>query len=188
MEGVGGRGGTFGYGNLLCNKSSVYKPSPPLSAIDRFLWVQNHSSQQQYSTQNNVKVCKGTVGSTTDGLLRGFSFSTDAIGGYVAGVSWKSNIEESFVDGLFEDGESFALTDDKNPNMSMKEVKSMKSFAKGAGKRNKKVASAALIKAQWTNEEDRKLIRLVKQYGVRKCAQIAESLVGRARKQCGDRW
>nr|KJB69820.1 hypothetical protein B456_011G044300 [Gossypium raimondii] len=53
-------------------------------------------------------------------------------------------------------------------------------FPKGVVKRNKKVASAALIKCQWTDDEDRKLIRLVKQYGVRKWAQIAESLVGRA--------
>ncbi|WRX33196.1 hypothetical protein QQP08_026380, partial [Theobroma cacao] len=178
MEGVGGRGGGggFGYGNLL-SRSSVYKPSPPLSAIDRFLWGHNHS-----------KISKGTVGST-DGLLRGFSFSSDEIGGYVAGVSWQSNLEESFVDGLFIDGGSFALTGDKNPNMETKEVQvSMKSFPKGVGKRNKKVASAALIKGQWTDDEDRKLIRLVKQYGVRKWAQIAENLVGRAGKQCRERW
>ncbi|XWS53024.1 hypothetical protein CRYUN_Cryun11dG0122400 [Craigia yunnanensis] len=188
MEGVGGRGGAFGYGNLLCsNKSSVCKPSPPLSAIDRFLWGQSHSSHQQYSKQNNVNISNATVGSTTDhGLLRGFSFSSDATGGYVAGDSWQSNHEESFVDGLFVDGENLALTDDKNPNMEMKEVNvSMKSLV---GKRNKKAVSAALIKGQWTDDEDRKLIRLVKQYGVRKWAQIAESLVGRAGKQCRERW
>lgn len=34
----------------------------------------------------------------------------------------------------------------------------------------------------------RKLIRLVKQHGVRKWAQIAEKLVGRAGKQCRERW
>lgn len=34
----------------------------------------------------------------------------------------------------------------------------------------------------------RKLIRLVKQYGVRKWAQIAEKLAGRAGKQCRERW
>ncbi|XVF46696.1 hypothetical protein PTKIN_Ptkin03bG0048700 [Pterospermum kingtungense] len=190
MEGVAGRGGAFGYGDLLCNnnESSVYKPkpSPPLSAIDRFLWGQNHSSHQQYhSTQNNVKVSKETVlGSNTDELLRGFSFSNGAIGGYVAGVSCQSNLEKSFFDGLFAEG-------DKNPNMEiMKEAMKapMKSFPTGVGKRNKKVASAALIKGQWTDDEDRKLIRLVKQYGVRKWAQIAESMVGRAGKQCRERW
>ena len=156
MEGVGGRGGAFGYGNLLCNKYSVYKPSPPLSAIDRFLWSQNYSCQHQYSTQNNVKISKGIIGSTTDGLLPGFSFSSDAIGGYVVGVSLQSNLEESFVDGFFVDGERLVLTNDKNPNIEMKEEKvSMKSFPKVVGKRNEKVASAALIKGQWTDDEDR---------------------------------
>ncbi|KAB2622631.1 hypothetical protein D8674_024813 [Pyrus ussuriensis x Pyrus communis] len=33
-----------------------------------------------------------------------------------------------------------------------------------------------------------KLIRLVKQYGVGKWAQIVEKLVGRAGKQCRERW
>ncbi|KAM6578189.1 hypothetical protein CsatB_030026 [Cannabis sativa] len=58
------------------------------------------------------------------------------------------------------------------------------------GKRSahKKASSAALIKGQWTDEEDRKLIRLVKQYGVRKWAQIAEKMIGRAGKQCRERW
>ncbi|XVE79434.1 hypothetical protein DITRI_Ditri14bG0058300 [Diplodiscus trichospermus] len=190
MEG-GGKGGAFCYGNLESNnKSSVYKPTPPLSAIDRFLWGQNHSSHQQYSIQNNEKISKEAVRSTTDhGLLRGFSSSIDAIGGYVAAVSWQNNLEEGLVDGLFVEGESLALTDDKNPNMEMKEVKvSMKGFPKGIGRKKKKAASAALIKGQWTDDEDRKLIKLVKQYGVRKWAQIAENLVGRAGKQCRERW
>jgi hypothetical protein len=34
----------------------------------------------------------------------------------------------------------------------------------------------------------RKLIRLVKQFGVRKWAQIAERVAGRAGKQCRERW
>ena len=162
MERVRGRGGASGYGNLVCNnnKSHVYKPSPPLSAIDRFLWGQNQYSslhRQQYPTQNNVNISKGRVlGSTTEGMLRGFSFSSDAVGGYVAGVSWRSNFEESFVDGLFVDGDSHPLADDKNPKIETKEVKvSMESFPKGVGKRNKKVTSAALIKGQWTDDEDR---------------------------------
>ncbi|KAG4124458.1 hypothetical protein ERO13_D10G041700v2 [Gossypium hirsutum] len=196
MEEVRGRRVAFGYGNLLCNnncKPSPCKSSPPLSAIDRFLWGQTQSlsshsqaaHQPPYPVQNNVKINKGTVlGSTADALLRGFSFPSDAIGGY---LPRQTNLEESFLDGLFVDGEILALTEDKNPNTEMKA--SMKGdFPKGVLKRNKKVASAALIKGQWTDDEDRKLIRLVKQYGVRKWAQIAESLVGRAGKQCRERW
>ncbi|XP_015078597.2 transcription factor MYB119-like [Solanum pennellii] len=45
-----------------------------------------------------------------------------------------------------------------------------------------------LIKGQWTDEEDRKLLRLVKQFGVRKWAQIAEKMEARAGKQCRERW
>ncbi|CAI0540601.1 unnamed protein product [Linum tenue] len=59
---------------------------------------------------------------------------------------------------------------------------------KKAGKKQPSSASAALIKGQWTEEEDRKLIRLVKQFGIRKWAQIAERLAGRAGKQCRERW
>ncbi|KAL4334791.1 hypothetical protein GQ457_07G035170 [Hibiscus cannabinus] len=191
MEGIQGKGVDFGCGNSarFC-KPSLYKPSPPLSAIERFLWGQNHTSHHKpYSTQNNVNISRGTaLASTADALLRGFSFSNGAIGGYLAGASLGRNLEDSFnIDGLFVDGDNHASADDKNPNMEMKEV-SIKSFPKGVGKKNKKIASSALIKGQWTDEEDRKLTRLVKQHGVRKWAQIAESLVGRAGKQCRERW
>ncbi|KAF8082985.1 hypothetical protein N665_0798s0023 [Sinapis alba] len=45
-----------------------------------------------------------------------------------------------------------------------------------------------LIKGQWTVEEDRKLIRLVRQHGERKWAIVSEKLEGRAGKQCRERW
>ncbi|KAI3806321.1 hypothetical protein L1987_22220 [Smallanthus sonchifolius] len=45
-----------------------------------------------------------------------------------------------------------------------------------------------LIKGQWTDEEDRKLLRLVKLHGDRKWAQIAEHMIARAGKQCRERW
>ncbi|VFR00397.1 unnamed protein product [Cuscuta campestris] len=61
-------------------------------------------------------------------------------------------------------------------------------FDKGSGKRAKGRSSPPLIKGQWTDEEDRNLIRLVKQYGVRKWAQVADKMVGRAGKQCRERW
>ncbi|KAG6531627.1 hypothetical protein ZIOFF_005443 [Zingiber officinale] len=53
-------------------------------------------------------------------------------------------------------------------------------------------ASAAtanvIVKGQWTAEEDRMLVRLVKQHGVRKWSHIAKNLVGRIGKQCRERW
>ncbi|KAL4304547.1 hypothetical protein GQ457_10G008620 [Hibiscus cannabinus] len=195
MEEVGGRRGAFGHGILQFNKkaSAAYKSSPPLSAIDRFLGGQTHSLSSQsphhFPIQNNVKISKRTVlGSTTDAVLSGFTFPNDTIGGYLSGVSPRqNNLQKSFVDGLFVHGETRALTDEKNPNMEM-EVTMKGNFPKRISKRNKGAASAALIKGQWTDDEDRKLIRLVKQYGERKWAQIAENMVGRAGKQCRERW
>ncbi|GJX07763.1 transcription factor MYB119-like protein, partial [Tanacetum coccineum] len=45
-----------------------------------------------------------------------------------------------------------------------------------------------LIKGQWTDEEDKKLLRLVKLHGERKWDHIAEQMIGRAGKQCRERW
>ncbi|XP_038879249.1 transcription factor MYB98-like [Benincasa hispida] len=47
---------------------------------------------------------------------------------------------------------------------------------------------ASVIKGQWTVEEDRLLVQLVEQYGVRKWSHIAQMLPGRIGKQCRERW
>ncbi|KAE8124243.1 hypothetical protein FH972_019145 [Carpinus fangiana] len=44
------------------------------------------------------------------------------------------------------------------------------------------------VKGQWTIEEDRLLIQLVQQFGVRKWSHIAQMLPGRIGKQCRERW
>ncbi|XP_030531449.1 transcription factor MYB98-like [Rhodamnia argentea] len=45
-----------------------------------------------------------------------------------------------------------------------------------------------VIKGQWTTEEDRLLIQLVEQFGLRKWSHIAQMLPGRIGKQCRERW
>ncbi|RZC80532.1 hypothetical protein C5167_043109 [Papaver somniferum] len=45
-----------------------------------------------------------------------------------------------------------------------------------------------VIKGQWTMEEDRLLVHLVGQFGMRKWSQIAQTLRGRIGKQCRERW
>ncbi|KAJ4831486.1 hypothetical protein Tsubulata_004716 [Turnera subulata] len=45
-----------------------------------------------------------------------------------------------------------------------------------------------LIKGQWTPQEDRLLMRLVQQHGMKKWSQIAKMLAGRVGKQCRERW
>ncbi|KAF8644701.1 hypothetical protein HU200_066367 [Digitaria exilis] len=47
---------------------------------------------------------------------------------------------------------------------------------------------ANFVKGQWTPEEDRKLVKLVEQFGLRKWSYIAKMLPGRVGKQCRERW
>ncbi|KAG8093895.1 hypothetical protein GUJ93_ZPchr0012g21556 [Zizania palustris] len=56
---------------------------------------------------------------------------------------------------------------------------------KASGKLLKK---ANVVKGQWTLDEDRKLVKLVEQFGLRKWSQIAQMLPGRVGKQCRERW
>ncbi|KAF8397319.1 hypothetical protein HHK36_016232 [Tetracentron sinense] len=178
MEGRGG----FGYGHLAKNPH-LLRTTPPLKAIERFLWSPNNPSQTQ-------------VERSVDGLVsangfREFSSSVGAIDGYGSGVLWPSLQETNFVDGLLVDGESLNWTHERNHKMGFRgEVKlgDEKNTAGWVGKRVKGGSSATSIKGQWTEEEDSLLVRLVKQYGVRKWAQISQKLVGRAGKQCRERW
>ncbi|KAF5751388.1 putative myb [Tripterygium wilfordii] len=171
--GVDGGGDGIGHANYQTNPP-IYRPScPPFSAIDRFLWGQG----SPFSTQKNYK--ESDVG------LGGFSSSSSCSTG--GGVFWDSFQETNFLDGFYGGGESISWTQERNPKEEVT-VGVNSGSNKGVGKRGKKVCNEPLIKGQWTDEEDRKLIRLVKQYGVRKWAQIAERLVGRADKQCRERW
>ncbi|KAK7293409.1 hypothetical protein RJT34_16274 [Clitoria ternatea] len=45
-----------------------------------------------------------------------------------------------------------------------------------------------IIKGQWSAEEDRVLVQLVKRFGLKKWSQIARLLNGRIGKQCRERW
>ncbi|XP_042452967.1 transcription factor MYB119-like [Zingiber officinale] len=45
-----------------------------------------------------------------------------------------------------------------------------------------------LVKGQWTSEEDRILVGLVEQYGLKKWAHVARMIKGRIGKQCRERW
>nr|CAD1838355.1 unnamed protein product [Ananas comosus var. bracteatus] len=54
-----------------------------------------------------------------------------------------------------------------------------------SGKHHKK---PNVVKGQWTLEEDRRLIKLVEQHGLRKWSHIAQMLPARIGKQCRERW
>ncbi|XP_030926968.1 transcription factor MYB64-like [Quercus lobata] len=179
-SGVNG-GGVCGHANSQ-NNPPICRFGPPLTAIDRFLYGQNHFSHQQ--THTNIARNKDLL--VLDNGLCNFPPPRGAIGG---GVSWPSVQEVNSVDEFFVDREPLNWTYERNTNMGFNEESKVEvKSSKGLGKKAKKANSATLIKGQWTDEEDRKLIKLVKQYGVRKWAQIAEKLVGRAGKQCRERW
>ncbi|XP_037495382.1 transcription factor MYB118 [Jatropha curcas] len=56
---------------------------------------------------------------------------------------------------------------------------------KKVGKPQKK---SHIIKGQWTPQEDRLLVQLVKHFGIKKWSHIAKLLDGRVGKQCRERW
>ena len=51
-----------------------------------------------------------------------------------------------------------------------------------------KVLKPTLVKGPWTEEEDKKVVELVRKYGAKKWSVIAENLPGRIGKQCRERW
>lgn len=122
------------------NNPPIYRPGPPLTAIDRFLYGQNHFSQQQQTQNKQVLV----------------SADNDFINPPFRGAIVQEAV--SFVDGFFVDGEPLNWMHERNPNMGFKEeVKILvgNKNSKSLGKKAKKGSSEALIKGQWTDEEDR---------------------------------
>ncbi|KAI4306628.1 hypothetical protein L6164_029889 [Bauhinia variegata] len=171
-------GPAYGYGHILKANPTVHRHRPPLTAIDRFLWSQQSQFSQEQA-QNMAKKSAARVPAT--GFL-GFTCSSDATLKFM----WPNSAREvSFVN-----EESFNWRHySQAPTLCRKEnMEDLVKNTKGVGRRNKKGSSVTLIKGNWTEEEDRKLIRLVKQYGERKWAIIAQNLAGRAGKQCRERW
>ncbi|XP_061349776.1 transcription factor MYB119-like [Gastrolobium bilobum] len=180
-------GGNFGsngvqiYGSENINpvNPSMHRSGPPLTSIDRFLWgQQNHFPQQQHvenvARNNDASVFTNEF----------FSFSCS--GGSSHRFLWPNTQESSFVGGNLANEEALTWTNiNQTPTLFLKDVQKN---AKLVGRRTKKGSVVPLIKGQWSSEEDRKLKSLVKRYGERKWAQIAEKLEGRVGKQCRERW
>ncbi|CAN0901161.1 Transcription factor MYB98 [Linum grandiflorum] len=64
---------------------------------------------------------------------------------------------------------------------SLKSSVTKKTWIKGRKKNS-------VVKGQWTVDEDRLLVQLVEEYGIRKWSHIAQMLPGRIGKQCRERW
>ncbi|MED6197414.1 hypothetical protein PIB30_056296 [Stylosanthes scabra] len=185
----GGGGGDVSYATTLytysttinTKPSSIDKRCPPLTAIDRFL-----CNQHDEEAHNN-----DIIAMNNNNIANVFADENYLCGEFM----WPNyNEESSFFDGLFlANDEKEALKwrsmPHQNPTLCMKEnVPILNKSAKGSKATEKVSNSSGWIKGTWAEEEDRNLIELVKQYGERKWAQIAEKLDGRSGKQCRERW
>ncbi|KAF7153619.1 hypothetical protein RHSIM_Rhsim01G0235700 [Rhododendron simsii] len=160
-------GGGFAYVNLRNNPSS-YRPGLPFAAIERFV-----------SAGKNLG----------NGLSSSYGGAT---GGYSVddGFSWPGLVEKNCIGDINHHHLLFDIQRNVvNPNLHLDEEDgSRERNSKGVEKRAKGGSFINLIKGQWTDEEDRKLLKLVKKHGDKKWAQVAKQMVGRAGKQCRERW
>ncbi|KAK7300964.1 hypothetical protein RJT34_11818 [Clitoria ternatea] len=181
-ESHGGNGvGIYDRDNINANNPSMDGSNIPFTAIDKFLRGQqphfpDHHKQYDHnnfsSVSNSAELC---------------SFSSSDHASFHCPKTQVSN----FVDGVLANEEALKWTNDNNqtPTLCLKDIMHVSGKNAKVARRRKKLESPVCwIKGQWSEEEDRKLIRLVKQYGERKWAEIAEKLEGRVGKQCRERW
>ncbi|KAI3873766.1 hypothetical protein MKX03_009851 [Papaver bracteatum] len=173
--------------------SHLLRPTPPpLEAIDRFPWSSSNEKQTRRNVVDNKGFCDQFSSSTSHGGITTTPTCFEH-GGFMLPRSAIPDIR--LAGGFFanHNGSSHIFT---NNNVGSREVDYFgeKKKCSGVGKRAKNGGVSAnnnytpLVKGQWTDEEDRLLVDLVKQHGERKWAQIAQKLLGRAGKQCRERW
>ncbi|XP_010519081.1 PREDICTED: myb-related protein A-like [Tarenaya hassleriana] len=145
-------------------KTVVYGAPPPLTAVERFLYGQKNdflrSKKQRHPTDRQGQIMKAMTDNKENLMM--------------FGPKEEEMTKKNHAAPINGGGRS--------------EVTAAKTAKGGTFKGTKKKACKNLIRGQWTAEEDRKLIKLVKQLGERKWAIVAENLEGRAGKQCRERW
>ncbi|KAJ0245985.1 Transcription factor MYB119 [Hirschfeldia incana] len=141
----------------------VHGAAPPLTAVERFLYGQKNDTlypkKQDCSIDRHPPIMKKTKA-----------------------IETKNDNKENLTFGPRKDKHLVATGGISIGDMVVKDA------TRGCQNPTKKRPCKNLIKGQWTAEEDRKLIRLVRQLGERKWAMISEKLEGRAGKQCRERW
>ncbi|GAB4859972.1 hypothetical protein Ancab_011451, partial [Ancistrocladus abbreviatus] len=124
----------------------------------------------------------------SNGAIRGYHHEGGGGSGGGGGSEffpWASLHDANFLDALFLNGSSsISERMDQGNEVDSTSSKSLK----GLGKRGRSGSSTVWIKGKWTEEEDRTLIKLVEEHGVKKWAKIAENLIDRGGKQCRERW
>ncbi|CAN6849574.1 unnamed protein product [Brassica oleracea] len=141
----------------------VHGAAPPLTAVERFLYGQKNDTlcpkKQDCSRDRHPPIMKKTKA-----------------------IETKNDNKENHTCGPRKDKYLVA-----NGRISIGDMV-VKDATRDYQNPTKKRPCKNIIKGQWTAEEDRKLIRLVRQLGERKWAMISEKLEGRAGKQCRERW
>nr|XP_043609730.1 transcription factor MYB64-like [Erigeron canadensis] len=184
--------------NYQDHHPSLYKPAPPpLTAIDRSLSGRTRVYHHQTAQNNNINIDDREPFVSSSGVP-GFSILDSS------GINKESQIcvAPPCLPSFILDGDVF----DNNDNiigecLTLEELEkyhnrdrklhdcNQPEKMRNLGKKSKGgTASKVLIKGQWTDEEDRELIGLVNKYGDRKWSLIAGKMVGRAGKQCRERW
>ncbi|XP_010483493.1 PREDICTED: transcription factor MYB39-like [Camelina sativa] len=143
----------------------VHGAAPPLTAVDRFLYGQKNdalfSKKQECSRDQAIVKTKMSM------------------------IETRSNNRKNTTFGPTREKHLVLTGGNRSP---IGEVVTIKRAARYSQNSTKKRSYMNLIKGQWTADEDRKLIRLVRQHGERKWAMISEKIEGRAGKQCRERW
>ncbi|CAN6849209.1 unnamed protein product [Brassica oleracea] len=81
------------------------------------------------------------------------------------------------------------ITNQRHNNQIMIKVDQIKKNKRFQMRRGSKLTrKASIIKGQWTSDEDRLLMQLVRLHGTKRWSQIAKMLQGRVGKQCRERW
>ncbi|CAI9288097.1 unnamed protein product [Lactuca saligna] len=189
--GDGGYGGGFAnYANYQ-NNISWYKPAPPpLTAIDRFLWGQTPT---QIDQTKSLQISEAMITAENVSGLSCLSGGVNAQSGICFAPCLPMVTNDVFTNDIgecltWEELKNYPNYDTKHGVNQVEVVKPVK-ISRDSTKQSKGGnTSKVLIKGQWTDEEDSKLIRLVNQYGITKWAVIAEKMTGRAGKQCRERW
>ncbi|MCL7051488.1 hypothetical protein MKW94_027705 [Papaver nudicaule] len=197
MEGNGGGGGLV-YGFMDMNSHLLKPTPPPLEAIDRFLWRSSNNEKQMRRNIDNKGFCDqfSSPGAITTPPT--CYEQHGSVGGFMLPRSSTTIQDMGLAGGFFANHNDSSAQFFTNYNCNGSRDHEVDYFGEkkkyvGVGKRVKNGGvpnnyAATLIKGQWTDEEDRMLVDLVKQYGERKWAQIAQKLLGRAGKQCRERW
>ncbi|XP_042758110.1 transcription factor MYB119 [Lactuca sativa] len=185
-----GGGHTGGFANFANNISWYKSAPPPLTAIDRFLWGQTPT---QIDQTQNLEISEALITADDVSGLSCLSGGVNAQSGICFAPCLPMATNDVFTNDIgecltWEELKNYPNYDTKHGVNQVEVVKPVK-ISRDSTKQSKGGnTSKVLIKGQWTDEEDSKLIGLVNQYGITKWAVIAEKMTGRAGKQCRERW